>query len=80
MIVSPFSYSFAETQTNIKNNIKIASPSTLLPGSPSKELTLVTVNTTGKIIGAIIAWFIALTAVLAVLAITWGSIQMVLAI
>ncbi len=52
---------------------------TVIP--PPGNVALPTINTqsSGDAIGAIIAWFIWLTAVLTVIAITWWGIQMILA-
>ena len=49
--------------------------------SPAGSGLLPPINNTspGAAIGAIIAWFIGLTAVLTVLAITWAGVQMILA-
>ena len=46
---------------------------------PTQLLPAINNQWAGAAIGSIIAWFIALTAVLTVLAITWGGVQMILA-
>jgi hypothetical protein len=80
LIAFPISYSFAGSIDDYAvSNIKIASPSTLLPGGPVKNLVLVSTDTSGKFIGGIIAWLIRITAVLTVLTITWAGVQMIFA-
>jgi hypothetical protein len=67
------------TQTRVSLALQIGSPTTLLPGSPSMDLTQVESSTAGTFIGNIIAWLLGITAVLAVLAVTYAGIQMILA-
>jgi Type IV secretion system pilin len=59
--------------------LQIGSPTTLLPGSPSMDLTQVDPSTAGSFIANIIAWLLGITAVLTVLAVTYAGIQMILA-
>jgi hypothetical protein len=59
--------------------VQIGSPTTLLPGSPSMDLTQVDPSTAGSFIASIIAWLLGITAVLAVLAVTYAGIQMIIA-
>lgn len=61
-------------------DIQIGSPTTLLPGAPSTDLRIVSSSTAGAFIANIIAWLLGITAVLAVLAVTYAGIQMILAI
>jgi hypothetical protein len=65
-------------------DIKVVSP---LPpagvnGVNLPEVNNITGNREGswRLIGAIISWFIGITAVLAIMSITWAAIQMVLAV
>jgi hypothetical protein len=67
------------TQISTSLALQIGSPTTLLPGSPSMELTQVNSSTAGTFIANIISWLLGITAVLAVLAVTYAGIQMILA-
>jgi lysylphosphatidylglycerol synthetase-like protein (DUF2156 family) len=60
-------------------DIQIGSPTSLLPGAPSMDLRSVSASTAGNWIATIISWLLGVTAVLAVLAITYAGIQMILA-
>jgi hypothetical protein len=67
------------TQISVSLALQISSPTTLLPGNPSMDLTQVDPSTAGSFIASIIAWLLGITAVLAVLAVTYAGIQMILA-
>ena len=71
------------TAIQVHADISIISPSGLLPGEPTTDISSINIprsETAGNFIWNIIAQLIALVAVLTILAITWAGIQMVLAI
>jgi hypothetical protein len=58
--------------------ISVYADYTVIP--PTQNLPDINDGDPGNAIGAVIAWFIGLTAVLTIVAVTWAGIQMVLAV